>query len=81
MDLWGTQSGCFGGDNSTGNDSGVLQETYAVGANAARRYDLSAWGNSCSKYQLILATNDGHVIGGQYQRIWSFLKNYFRAGE
>ena len=80
MDLWAQQSGCFGGDNSTGKDSGVLQETYAVGANAALRYDLSAWGNSCTKYQLILVTNGGHVIGGQYQRIWSFLKNYCHAG-
>ena len=80
MKLWASQHGCFGGNNSTGNDNGVLQETYAVGAHEARRYDLSAWGSSCSRYQLILVTDGGHVIGGQYPRIWSFLKGYCGAG-
>jgi poly(3-hydroxybutyrate) depolymerase len=76
MKLWAYQNGCFGGDNSTGNDSGVLQETFTVGANQANRYDLSAWGAECSKYQLILVTNGGHVIGGQHARIWAFLESY-----
>lgn len=80
MNLWAKQHGCFGGDNSTGNDNGVLQETYAVGAHQARSYDLAAWGASCSRYQLILVTDGGHVIGGQHQRIWSFLKGYCGAG-
>lgn len=79
MKFWATQNGCFGGDNSTGWDNGVLKETFNVGGNLAQRYDLSAWGAQCSKYQLILVTNGGHVIGGQYSRIWSFLKGYCRA--
>ena len=78
--LWARQQGCFGGDNSTGKDNGVLQETYMVGGHEARRYDLSAWGSSCSRYQLVLVTDGGHVIGGQHQRIWSFLKGYCGAG-
>ena len=80
MKLWATQHGCFAGDNSTGQDNGVLQETYTANAHPARRYDLSGWGDACSRYQLILVENGGHVIGGQYQRIWSFLKGYCRAG-
>jgi poly(3-hydroxybutyrate) depolymerase len=80
MNLWAKQAGCFGGDNATGNDDGVLQETYAVGGHVAQRYDLSHWGASCGKYQLILVTDGGHVIGGQHERIWSFLKDYCRAG-
>lgn len=73
MKLWATQNGCFGGDNSTGRDSGVLRETYAVGGATARRYDLTGWSPACEKYQLILVENGGHVIGGQQQRIWGFL--------
>ena len=80
MNLWAKQNGCFGGDNSTGNDSGVLQETYVANGHAANRYDLTGWGASCSKYQLILVTNGGHVISNQNGRIWSFLKGYCRAG-
>jgi len=80
MKLWATQHGCFGGDNSTGQDDGVLQETYTANAHPARRYDLTGWGQACSRYQLILVEDGGHVIGGQYQRIWSFLKGYCHAG-
>jgi poly(3-hydroxybutyrate) depolymerase len=80
MNLWAKQNGCFGGDNSTGNDDGVLQETYVANGHTAQRYDLSAWGASCSNYQLILVTDGGHVIGNQNGRIWSFLKGYCRAG-
>jgi hypothetical protein len=80
MKLWATQHGCFGGDNSSGNDDGVLQETYTANTHPARRYDLSGWGESCSRYQLILVENGGHVIAAQYQRIWSFLKGYCHAG-
>lgn len=80
MKFWATQNGCFGGDNSSGMDNGVLQETFSVGGHTAQRYDLSAWGASCSKYQLILVTDGGHVIGGQHGRIWSFLKSYCRSG-
>ena len=80
MTLWAMQHGCFGGDNSTGKDSGVLQETYTVGGHEARRYDLSAWGANCSRYQLVLVTDGGHVIGDQHQRIWSFFKGYCGAG-
>jgi len=77
--FWATQNGCFHGSNPGGIDNGVLQETYAVGANLARRYDLTAHTPACSKYQLILVTNGGHVIGGQSERIWSFLKGYCRG--
>ncbi len=80
MNFWATQHGCFGGDNSTGKDSGVLQETYLANGHTAQRYDLSGWGSSCSKYQLILVTDGGHVIANQNQRIWSFLKGYCGAG-
>jgi len=76
MKLWAEQNGCFLGDNSTGQDNGVLRETYSVGANTARRYDLTGWSPFCSRYQLILVTNGGHVIGGQAERIWTFLKGY-----
>jgi poly(3-hydroxybutyrate) depolymerase len=80
MKFWAEQHGCFGGDNSTGHDDGVLQETYVVNGHAANRYDLSGWGTACSRYQLILVTDGGHVIGGQQQRIWSFFKDYCHAG-
>ena len=80
MKLWATQHGCFGGDNSTGQDDGVLQETYTANAHPARRYDLTGWGQACSRYQLILVDDGGHVIGNQYQRIWSFLSGYCGAG-
>ncbi|MEO5625467.1 MAG: PHB depolymerase family esterase [Dokdonella sp.] len=80
MNLWAKQNACFGGDNSTGNDSGVLQETYIANGHTAQRYDLSAWGASCSKYQLILVIDGGHVIGNQSGRVWSFLKGYCHAG-
>ena len=80
MNLWAAQHGCFGGDNSTGNDSGILEETYTANGHTANRYDLTGWGGDCSRYQLILVTDGGHVIGGQYQRIWSFLKSYSGAG-
>ncbi|MEO8672362.1 MAG: hypothetical protein ABI411_13685 [Tahibacter sp.] len=78
MRLWAQQHGCYGGDNATGHDSGVVRETYLVGANTATRYDLSGWGPDCDKYQLILVQNGGHVIGGQHQRIWNFLKAHNR---
>lgn len=80
MKLWAAQHGCFGGDNSTGHDSGILRETYTANGHDAKRYDLTGWGAYCSRYQLILVSNGGHVIGGQYERIWSFLKNYSGAG-
>lgn len=76
MNLWAGQHGCFGGDNSTGNDDGVLRATYLVGANTARVYDLTGWDPNCAKYQLILVTNGGHVIPGQEGRIWSFLASH-----
>lgn len=80
MDLWAAQHGCFGGDNSTGHDSGILRETYTANGHEANRYDLTGWSDHCSRYQLILVTDGGHVIGGQYERIWSFLKSYRGAG-
>jgi poly(3-hydroxybutyrate) depolymerase len=80
MNLWAIQNGCFGGDNSTGQDDGVLQETYLANGLTANRYDLTGWGAACSRYQLILVENGGHVIGGQQQRIWSTLKGYCQAG-
>ena len=76
MKFWAGQHGCFGGDNSTGNDDGVLRETYLVGGNTAQVYDLTGWAPACAKYQLILVTNGGHVIGGQEGRIWAFLRSY-----
>ena len=76
MKFWARQNGCFDGSNAGGLDNGVLTETYAVGANIARRYDLSAHGATCAKYQLILVDNGGHVIQNQQQRIWSFLKSH-----
>ncbi len=76
MNLWAGQHGCFGGDNSTGNDDGVLLATYLVGVNTARVYDLTGWDPSCAKYQLILVTNGGHVITGQEGRIWAFLRSH-----
>ncbi|MEO8197908.1 MAG: hypothetical protein ABI689_14420 [Thermoanaerobaculia bacterium] len=75
MKFWAEQHGCFDG-NPGGNNNGVLQETFPVGGNSANRYDLSAWGASCSRYQLILVTNGGHVIAGQHERIWSFLRSW-----
>ena len=80
MNLWATQAGCFLGDNSTGQDDGVLEETYDANGHEANRYDLTGWGAKCSRYQLILVTDGGHVIGNQYERIWGFLKGYCRAG-
>lgn len=78
MKFWAKQNACFDGANAGGLDDGILRETFAVGANTAARYDLSAHGPSCTKYQLILVPNGGHVISGQSERIWSFLKNYCR---
>lgn len=74
MQFWAEQHGCFGGDNSTGQDDGILRETYLVGANTARVYDLTGWNAGCARYQLILVTNGGHVIAGQEGRIWAFLR-------
>ncbi len=80
MKFWAQQNGCFGGDNSTGQDNGVLQETFVANGHTAERYDLTGWGAGCSRYQLILVTDGGHVIANQNQRIWSFLKGYCGAG-
>ena len=74
MKLWAKQNGCFNGANAGGIDNGILLESYLVGANTARRYDLSGHGAACGKYQLILVENGGHMIQNQQQRIWSFLK-------
>lgn len=79
MKFWARQNGCFDGDNGSGLDNGVLRETFAVGANTARRYDLSAHGAACSRYQLVLVTNGGHVIAAQHARIWAFLSGHCRA--
>jgi poly(3-hydroxybutyrate) depolymerase len=76
MKLWAQQNGCFGGDNSTRRDSGVLRQSWRVNGRAAARYDLSAWGRACSKYQLILVNGGGHVIAGQEGRIWEFLRQH-----
>jgi poly(3-hydroxybutyrate) depolymerase len=79
MKFWARQNGCFDGDNASGLDNGVLRESFTVGANMARRYDLSGHGPGCARYQLVLVTDGGHVIGGQHGRIWSFLKGYCRG--
>lgn len=79
MKFWAQQHGCFGGANTGGLDDGVLLESYSVGANTARVYDLTGWGPACAMYQLILVTNGGHVIGGQEARVWAFLKNHLLA--
>lgn len=76
MKFWAKQNGCFDGGNPAGQDNGVEQESWLVGANTARRYDLSSWGADCARYQLVLVTNGGHVIGGQHARIWAFLKSW-----
>lgn len=76
LKFWARQNGCFDGANAGGNDDGVPIESYSVGANQATVYDLTSWGVECARYQLILVTNGGHVIGGQHQRIWSFLRGY-----
>ncbi len=76
MKFWAKQQGCFDGANAGGLDDGVLLDTYAVGANTARVYDLTGWDPDCARYQLILVTNGGHVIGGQEARIWGFLKGH-----
>jgi poly(3-hydroxybutyrate) depolymerase len=79
MKFWAQQNGCFAGDNSSKQDSGVLLETYTVGSRSAERFDLSAWGAACSRYQLVLVENGGHVIAGQHERIWRFLRAYTLA--
>ncbi|MFC5491182.1 hypothetical protein [Dokdonella soli] len=80
MKLWAQRNGCFAGDNPSGVDNGVLEETYVANGHSANRYDLTSHGPSCSKYQLILVEDGGHVIGSQYQRIWAFLSGYCGAG-
>jgi hypothetical protein len=80
MNFWSIQNGCFQGDDSDGKDDGVLIETYSANGHVANVYDLTHWGSRCSKYQLILVDDGGHVIGNQYQRIWSFLSRY-RLGD
>jgi len=77
--FWALQNGCFSGSNSNGRDDGIIRENFMVGGNSATRYDLTGNGASCSKYQLILVNNGGHVIGGQSERIWTFLKGYCRV--
>ena len=76
MKLWAEQNGCYSSGLTGGKDNGVLRESFTVGSNPASRYDLTGWGSNCSKYQLVLVQNGGHVIGGQHSRIWSFLKSY-----
>lgn len=80
MKLWAGQNGCFTGDNPGGVDNGVLKETYTANGHAANVYDLTGHGAQCTRYRLILVDNGGHVIGNQYQRIWSFLSGYCGAG-
>lgn len=80
MNFWSIQNGCFRGDDPDGKDDGVLIESYSANGHTANVYDLTHWGSQCSKYQLILVDNGGHVIGNQYQRIWSFLSRY-RLGD
>lgn len=80
MKLWAGQNGCFVGDNPGGVDNGVLRETYTANGHAANVYDLTGHAAACSRYRLILVDNGGHVIGNQYQRIWSFLSGYCGAG-
>jgi hypothetical protein len=46
----------------------------------ANRFYLAGHAAGCGKYQLILVDDGGHVIGNQYQRIWSFLSQYCKAG-
>ena len=79
MKLWAQQNGCFTGDDPGGIDDGVLEETYPANGHTANRYDLTGHGAGCSKYQLILVGDGGHVIANQYSRIWSFLSGYCRA--
>lgn len=76
MNFWAQQNGCWAADTEGGVNDGVLKESFFVGSNAALRYDLTGNGSKCTRYSLILVTNGGHVIGGQQQRIWSFLKQY-----
>lgn len=80
MKLWAGQHGCFTGDNPGGIDNGVLEETYTANGHTANVYDLTGHGAQCARYRLILVDNGGHVIGNQYQRIWSFLSGYCGAG-
>jgi poly(3-hydroxybutyrate) depolymerase len=75
MKLWAQQSGCFDYTSyASGPNNGVLRETYSVNGHTARVYDLSGHGADCSKYQLILVDNGGHVIPNQEERIWNFLQ-------
>lgn len=76
MKLWAEQNGCYSSSLTGGKNNGVARESFAVGSNTATRYDLSGFGAACSKYQLVLVPNGGHVIGGQHARIWSFLKQH-----
>lgn len=72
MKFWAQQNGCWT-DQIGGPNNGVLKETYQVGGNPAKVYDLTGHGAACSDYQLILVTSGGHVIAGQEGRIWAFL--------
>lgn len=72
MKLWAEQHGCWT-DRTGGPNNGRLRETYQVGGNPARVYDLTGHGAACADYQLILVTRGGHVIDGQEARIWAFL--------
>jgi poly(3-hydroxybutyrate) depolymerase len=76
MKFFAEQNGCFNSGQTAGNNDGLLRETTTIGGKTARRYDLSRWGAACSRYQLMLVTDGGHVIGGQHARIWTFLKQY-----
>ena len=76
MKLWAQQNGCFGGDIAASKNDGVLLASFTVGGQAAQLFDLSGWGSDCSKYQLLLVEDGGHVIAGQHQRIWQFLSRY-----
>lgn len=76
LKLWAQQNGCFAGDNASQRDDGVVRESFAMQGKPAALYDLSAWGPACTKYQLLLVTNGGHVIAQQHERIWQFLRSY-----
>lgn len=69
------KNGCF--DNSLASQNARQINSFITSAGkTATGYDLQPKGASCSKYQLYIVTEGGHVPRGMEKTIWDFLKQY-----
>lgn len=69
------KNGCFDSSLASQNARQINSFTTSAGK-VATGYDLQPKGASCTKYQLYLVTDGGHVPKGMEKTIWDFLKQY-----